>query len=502
MIAKKKSVFSIILILFLLHIAAFSYMPLPDPSESRYASIAKEMSETDDYIMPQIWIEGEKIPFMSKPPFAFWSMALSIEIFGPNEFAVRLPSFTAGILLLVLMFVILKKYKDPYVAVTSVLITATTGGFYLLSSAVLVDIWLSLFSIGAIFLYFGFLKENIPIRKKVLSWSIFMFLALGFLTKGPVCLIFFGLPVCLHILLNMDFRPLRQLGWVSGIFLFSAITIPWFILAEQHTPGYLHYFFINENLMRFISPDKSLDLYSGTSHAVPKGTAILYTILVCLPWSLIIPIFYSWKKKKFTAMLSALKSQLSKIKKYACHSAQEYEFSIFSSGMVIITLFWCLSSHLMPYYMILTVPLFGVFTGDILKKHKFKLKYIMLISIILLSLYLIAYIPASIFVNRYKSTKYITQKAVELYREKQCSGKIVFIRRVKYSTYFYGENLILPHKKESVVNSFEKNFDNLGNLFVMKHKYLKRIPKNLSRKLKILYKDKYWMILKINSNIN
>jgi 4-amino-4-deoxy-L-arabinose transferase-like glycosyltransferase len=489
---KNKQIFKIIIILFFLHIIALSLLPLPDPSESRYASIASEMVNSGDYIMPQIWIKGKLIPFMSKPPFAFWMTALSIEIFGTNEFAVRIPSFTAGLLMLLLMYYILNRYKERDTALTAVIITATSGGYYLLSSAVLVDIWLCLFSIGAIFLYYGFLKENNRKRGKLLSLGIFIFLALGILTKGPVALIFFGLPVFTYTVLNADFSPLKKVTWFTGIPLFLLISLPWFILAEKHTPGYLHYFFINENFMRFVSPDKSLDLYSAISHAVPKGTAVAYTLLVCLPWTLFLPLFYSIKKGKVTALFEALKAELKRIK---TNLFKKESFSLFTSGLVSITLFWCISSHLMPYYMVLTVPLFSVYAAEIFRKYNFKLEYILKISALLLFLYLIAYVPGFIFVDRYKSTKYITQKAVEILKDENISGKIVFVRRVKYSTYFYGGDLIVPHEKESVIDSFKKHF-NINNLFVMKRKYWKRLPETVSKNLLILYKDKYWIIVK------
>jgi hypothetical protein len=116
-----------------------------------------------------------------------------------------------------------------------------------------------------------------------------------------------------------------------------------------------------------------------------------------------------------------------------------------------------------------------------------------------LVLYLIAYIPGIYFVSQKKSTKYITNKAVELYKKHKFSGKIVFVRRVKYSTHFYGGNLILPHKKEKVEGSFIKHpgSDRENNLFVLKKKYLKRMSNDLKTKADILFKDKNWVILQL-----
>ena len=495
---KKQHIFFIISSLILLHVVMFSIMPLPDPSEARYASISKYMADSGNYIMPMIWIKGELIPFMSKPPLAFWAAAGSIELFGANEFAVRLPSFIAGLLMLVVMFIVLKRYKGSYHAVTATLISATTGGLYLLSGAVLVDIWLCLFSIGAIFLYYAFMEETDIRKKKLISILIFIFLGLGFLTKGPVCLVFFGLPVLCRTILNKRFDSLKYHSWFIGFPLFVIITFPWFILAEKHTPGFLNYFFVNENLMRFLSPDKTRDLYSQVSHSVPKGTAILYTLLVCLPWTVILLGYYSWKKRKIIAVFYALKTSLKKLKLSAFKKSNG-DFELFVTGVVVISLFWSISSHIMPYYMVLVTPLFGVWAAEVFRKNHLSSFKIIIISIILLVLYLIAYIPGIYFVSQKKSTKYITNKAVELYKKHKFSGKIVFVRRVKYSTHFYGGNLILPHKKEKVEGSFIKHpgSDREKNLFVLKKKYLKRMSNDLKTKADILFKDKNWVILQL-----
>ena len=71
-----------------------------DPSESRYAEIARKMAETGDWIMPQF---DYGVPFWAKPPLSIWLSALGIELFGVNEFASRIFLFLAGIAVLLLV---------------------------------------------------------------------------------------------------------------------------------------------------------------------------------------------------------------------------------------------------------------------------------------------------------------------------------------------------------------------------------------------------------------
>ena len=531
---KKRTIFSLVILFLLLHVALFSVMPLSDPSEARYATIAKEMAESNNYIMPHIWIEGELIPFMGKPPFGFWAMALSVELFGANEFAVRFPSFIASLLLLWLIFYTVKKTECAYKAVTATLITATSAAFYVLSGFVLVDIWLCLFSMGAILWYRLFIDSidstnptnpiDPPNPKAYKKYSIlvFTFLALGFLTKGPVVLIFFGLPIFAWTLLNNRWDTLKYHAWVIGLLLFVVIITPWFILAERSTPGYTHYFFVIENFKRFVSTDKSGDIYSGVSHAVPKGMAILYTLVVCLPWLFIQIGYFSYKKKNKFALFVAIKEMFINGKKNLfnptseCNGPQDGRasgilptiaplsnnsiskksyFNLYLTGLISITLFWCLSSHLMLYYMITITPLYGIYCAQTFYKYKFSYKKVANIAIILFIFYSLSYIPVIIFINKKKSTKFIAVKAVKIYKKNGLSGQIIFARKTPYSAHFYAGNLIAPHKKERVVESLERGEKSSQDLYILRKRYVKHILKSDRDNYITKYLDKDWAIL-------
>lgn len=487
----KQKVFLLIIGLLTLHIALSGFIPLTDPSEARYATIAKDMATSNDYVTPRIWIEGKLIPFMGKPPLGFWAIAASVEIFGANEFAVRLPAFIASMLLLLIIFYTLKRYQSFYHATTATLITATTGGFYILSGVVLVDMWLCLFSIGAVFWYYAFIQEKERKIKKLFSLLVFLFLAGAFLTKGPVGLVYFGLPVFFWTLLSNRWDTLKDHAWVTGILLFLIVIIPWFIFAEKATPGFCEYFFVNENYKRFVTPNYG-DLYSGTSHTTPKGMAILFSLAVCLPWSLILIVFYCIHKK--SAILADIKPGIANIKK-CCFKHSADDFDLFLVGTLAITLFWCISSQLMLYYLILVTPLFGAWCANIFAKYAISSKAIVKLSILLLTLYAIGAVPAFFIVKSKKSAKDIVHIAIEIRENKKLEGQVIFAREIPYSAYFYGGNLILPHEKELVKDSMMRNSQNKGDIFILKKKYLKRIPGETQQLFEVDYQDKNWALV-------
>lgn len=70
-----------------------------DQDEAAYAGFAWRMLQTGNWIVPDFpWSEIHR-----KPPLHFWSIALSFRLFGPSEWAMRLPALlaSAGTILLV-----------------------------------------------------------------------------------------------------------------------------------------------------------------------------------------------------------------------------------------------------------------------------------------------------------------------------------------------------------------------------------------------------------------
>src|SRR5208283_3687156 len=80
-------------VIFLYPLALASRIPLLDPDEGLHATIAQEMVEGGDWVVPRL---GGK-PFRDKPVFYFWCEALSLRLFGMSEAALRLPGLLLGL---------------------------------------------------------------------------------------------------------------------------------------------------------------------------------------------------------------------------------------------------------------------------------------------------------------------------------------------------------------------------------------------------------------------
>jgi hypothetical protein len=63
-----------------------------------------------------------------------------------------------------------------------------------------------------------------------------------------------------------------------------AIALPWYLLAEAKSPGFLEYFIVGEHFQRFLVSGWKGDLY-GSGHEQPRGMIWLYWFFFTLPWS-------------------------------------------------------------------------------------------------------------------------------------------------------------------------------------------------------------------------
>src|SRR5690606_9553216 len=84
------------------YLGAVGGHPLQDPDEGRYAEIPREMIESGDWVTPRL----NYVAYFEKPPLVYWLVALSFELFGMSEGAARAVPAAAGILTVVVAFVL------------------------------------------------------------------------------------------------------------------------------------------------------------------------------------------------------------------------------------------------------------------------------------------------------------------------------------------------------------------------------------------------------------
>lgn len=263
--------------LLICRILAMWGMPLNDTTEARYGEIARIMQETGNWITP---MHQYGQPFLAKPPLSIWLSAVSMKLFGVNEFSARLPALCLSIAVLMLVFHLMKRQRDLSSARLTVLVLASSIFFYIDAGTVMTDPAL-LFCITLTWVSFWY---AFVFRAKAWGYLFFVALGLGLLAKGPVAVVLPISSLMVWITYQKQWRKLWQsLPWVSGSVLLMLIVAPWYGLAELKTPGFLNYFLLGENIQRFLQPSWSGDKY-GYVHHVTYGTIWIYALAGMFPW--------------------------------------------------------------------------------------------------------------------------------------------------------------------------------------------------------------------------
>jgi len=268
-------------------LATLGAYPLLDPTESRYAEIARKMLETGDWLVPQV---DYGVPFWGKPPLSTWLSATAMAAFGVSEFAARLPSFLllVGCGALVHRLAVLRAGSDA--ALWALAAFATTGLVFISAGAVMTDPAL-VFSTTLSMAGFWIALHGREGTRRAAGFAFFIGLAAGLLAKGPVVIVLTLLPIGAWTLWTRQWRAVwTRLPWLAGTLLTVALAVPWYWAAERASPGFLDYFLVGEHWKRFVESGWKGDLY-GQAHARPRGTIWLFWVAAALPWS---PLAVGW----------------------------------------------------------------------------------------------------------------------------------------------------------------------------------------------------------------
>ena len=310
--------------------------PVFEPSEARYAAISANMARNGDWFVPSFTYEGTYQRFAGKPPLVFQAAAACCRVLGVNELAVRLVPFLSFLLLLVIVYYAVSVGASRRGALLATGLCATSVALYATVGFCMTDSSLVCCVAGALLLYWRLVGLEGRKPRLFTSLAICALLGVGTLVKGPVALALFGLPVLSDAVINRRWKTLLSTNWFWGAVLFLFITVPYFCAVETYQPGFLRYFFINENVMRFLVRDYG-DKY-GAGRETFRGMAAIWALVVTLPWSLFV-IFRrpsDWRRTRPFGSFLLL-------------------------SVIVITLFWCLTSRVPIAYLLPVVPLFAAY---------------------------------------------------------------------------------------------------------------------------------------------
>lgn len=444
-----------VVIILIFRLILTATIPLLDKTEARYSEIARIMYETKEWVVLQI---DYGVPFWAKPPLSTWLSAFSFEIFGTSEMAARFPSFLLSFILIIALSKIFKKRGVSFYLPSFILLTMPE--FLIHTGVVSTDSTLAFCIVLMMISFWKAIQDETHFFWKYL---FFIALGLGFLSKGPIVLVLTAPPIFLWIIIQkISFKTIYlKFPWLTGLLLTAIISIPWYILAEKRSPGFLDYFIVGEHFKRFLEPGWKGDLY-GSGHSQPIGMIWLFLFAFAFPWVQIV-LYKIWKERK----------------------------TIFKDRYVSYLIFWLLwtplfftiSKNILHTYILpVTIPI-ALLMMHWWENYK-KKKTILIISIIFPAVAMISFF--SIFLSGkldfyMNSDKYLIENQHIDFNKNET---LYYWKNKSYSGQFYsnGKAKTLTNIKEldSVIRIHERTF------FMVLNKKIKTIPLNYKTKMKLL----------------
>ncbi|MFT7515736.1 MAG: 4-amino-4-deoxy-L-arabinose transferase-like glycosyltransferase, partial [Candidatus Omnitrophota bacterium] len=312
---------------------------LLDPTETRYATISANMNATGDYLTPML-VSGDAMDtYFSKPPLHYWLTSVSFHLFGVDEWSARLLRFLALLLISACLIVLGRNLVGVEVGLLAALMHASCPLVFYMAGGSHVDMtfaaWITLALTSFILLME---LELTRAKRNELSILLAVASAAAFVTKGPLGLILIAGPPAIWMVLTRSRHKLKLLNWPLVILFLVGLGAPWFYLVELKNPGFLEYFFLHENFLRYIKHDYGGR--HGANHTKPYGFIWVILAVGVLPF--IVPF-----------VLQSVKVLRTRVR--ALFHADQRLFFFLIWGLLPAA-FFTLSSSILPAYLLPGLP--------------------------------------------------------------------------------------------------------------------------------------------------
>ena len=261
-----KAFISVLVVYLFLFLPFLGSAHLFDWDEINFAEAAREMLVTGDWWNVKIGYE----PFWEKPPFFIWMQAISMQLFGINSFAARLPNVLVGFITLIVLYSAVYKRYSKRAALYAVLLYlgSFTPHFYFKSG--IIDPTFNLF----IFLSVLQILAYIETKRSKHFFLTGLWLGAAIITKGPAALLIVGLVGLVYqVYYRHNFYTIKSLL----VLLLGLVVFPLIYFGIQVNQS--GWWFIQE----FIVYQIDLFRYPIASHGQPFYYHFVVLLIGCFP---------------------------------------------------------------------------------------------------------------------------------------------------------------------------------------------------------------------------
>ena len=251
-----------------LYLAPLGLRGLVGPDEPRYASIAREMAASGDWVTPVLW--GE--PWFEKPVLLYW-LGAAAHAAGFEDFT-RLPAALLGLGFLGFFYWIVRRWFGAAEARAAAAILATSAGWTAFSDIGGFDMPLAVFTGAALLCLLPWVDN--PAAKRTALPAFGALLGLAVLSKGLAApaIAFLAL---LPLLWETPRRAL-DLAAPRTLIPFALVALPWYgACLARNGEAFWSEFIWEHHVERFFT--------SSLEHVQPFWFYLPVTALFLLPWT-------------------------------------------------------------------------------------------------------------------------------------------------------------------------------------------------------------------------
>ncbi|MBW4634498.1 MAG: glycosyltransferase family 39 protein [Iphinoe sp. HA4291-MV1] len=268
---------------------------LIDETEPLFAEASRQMFVTGDWITP--FFNGETR--FDKPALIYWCQAIAYSIFGVNEWAVRLPSAIAAMVLIILALYTIQWHLareddlEQTTRPTRRWLTAALGAAIMALSPEMI-VWgrtgvsdmllVGCMDSGLLCFFLGYAQPSQSEVKARWYLAFYVLIAGAILTKGPVGIVLPALIIGIFLLyLGNAKAVLREMRPLTGLLITLCLSVPWYVLVIwRNGEVYINSFFEYHNLERFTSV--------VNHHSAPWYFYFFVVLLGFAPYSVYLPL--------------------------------------------------------------------------------------------------------------------------------------------------------------------------------------------------------------------
>jgi len=263
-----------------------------DPHECFVSITAREMLQSDDWVMPTC--NGELR--INKTPLCYWLVGIAAKVTGRvDEFTARLPSAIFAFLSAAAILYFVNQWLGFRTAVISTAVWATSLSYIRCSHSARPDMAMTFFTTLCLLSFYS--AATVVTRRQQIVYALVFWISfgLGNIAKGPAPIPLVLIPLLCYVVVFRQWKLPTRLLPIAGPIIFLLIMLPWPLAVARQVHWDL-------NIWRREFVDRLSGDYAAGRYAVyfylPMMFKYVTPWVIFLPLAIIAPFNKAWNNRQ------------------------------------------------------------------------------------------------------------------------------------------------------------------------------------------------------------